>query len=87
MNSFERVMNRFQGKPVDRIPNLSIVMMFAAKQQGITYGQYCSDYRHLADSAMLCHEKFGFEFCGTIREVGRKFGEYIGIDNYCLIVE
>lgn len=30
------------------------------------------------------HEKFGFEFCGTIREVGMKFGEYRGIDNYRL---
>ena len=36
MNSFERVMNRLQGKPVDRIPNLSIVMMFAAKELGVT---------------------------------------------------
>lgn len=72
MNSFERVMNRFQGKPVDRIPNLSIVMMFAAKQQGITYGQYCSDYRHLADSAMLCHEKFGFDMVCAISDPMRE---------------
>jgi phosphinothricin acetyltransferase len=33
------------------------------------------------------HEKFGFEFCGTIKEVGVKFNEYRDIDNYCLIVE
>ena len=72
MNSFERVMNRFQGKPVDRIPNLSIVMMFAAKQQGITYGQYCSDYRHLADSAMLCYEKFGFDMVCAISDPMRE---------------
>lgn len=32
------------------------------------------------------HEKFGFEFCGTIDEVGKKFGRYIGIDNYRLTV-
>ncbi len=32
------------------------------------------------------HEKFGFEFCGTIKEVGVKFGKYQDIDNYCLIV-
>ncbi|MBQ8300592.1 MAG: N-acetyltransferase [Clostridia bacterium] len=32
------------------------------------------------------HEKFGFEFCGTIREVGMKFGKYLDIDNYSLIV-
>ena len=39
------------------------------------------------EASCALHAKFGFEFCGTIREVGRKFGEYIGIDNYCLIVE
>lgn len=30
------------------------------------------------------HEKFGFEFCGTIKEVGMKFGRYQSIDNYRL---
>ena len=32
------------------------------------------------------HEKFGFTFCGTIKEVGMKFGEYIDIENYSLKV-
>ncbi len=32
------------------------------------------------------HKKFGFSFCGTIKEVGFKFGEYVDIDNYSLIV-
>ena len=38
-----------------------------------------------AASAKL-HEKFGFTFCGTIKEVGMKFGRYLDIDNYYLIV-
>ncbi|BCJ96651.1 N-acetyltransferase [Anaerocolumna cellulosilytica] len=32
------------------------------------------------------HEKFGFEFCGTIKEVGMKFGTFRDIENYSLIV-
>lgn len=32
------------------------------------------------------HEKFGFTFCGTIKEVGMKFGKYQDIDNYSLRV-
>lgn len=32
------------------------------------------------------HEKFGFEFCGTIKEVGMKFGKYLDIENYSLKV-
>lgn len=30
------------------------------------------------------HKKFGFEFCGTIKEVGIKFEKYRDIDNYRL---
>ena len=32
------------------------------------------------------HDKFGFIFSGTIREVGMKFGKYLDISNYYLIV-
>lgn len=38
-----------------------------------------------AISARL-HEKFGFEYCGTIAEVGMKFGKYLGIEHYRLRV-
>lgn len=56
MTSYERVMNRMAGKPVDRLPNLNLVMMFAAEQLGVPFGRYCTDYRLLADGACLCHE-------------------------------
>ena len=36
------------------------------------------------EASRKLHEKFGFEFCGTIREVGVKFGEYRDIENYRL---
>lgn len=61
MNSFQRVMNRLQGKPVDRIPNLSIVMMFAAKELGVPYSDCCRDHRLLADAAFLCHARYGID--------------------------
>ena len=32
------------------------------------------------------HERFGFTFCGTIRDVGIKFGQYLSIDQYRLSV-
>jgi len=72
MNSYERVMNRFAGKPVDRLPNFSIVMMFAAKQLGVSYGKYCRDYRVLTDGAFLCYEKFGFDMVCTIADSYRE---------------
>ena len=72
MNSYERVMNRLDGKSVDRLPNLSLVMMFAAKQIGVSYGAFCSDYRLLADSAFVCHEKFGFDMVCAISDPMRE---------------
>lgn len=32
------------------------------------------------------HKKYGFTYAGTLHEVGIKFGEYCGIDNYELIL-
>ena len=72
MNSFQRVMNRLAGKPVDRIPNLSIVMMFAAKETGITFGQFCSNYRLLTEGALRCYEKYGIDMVCAISDPMRE---------------
>ena len=68
MNSFERVMNRLQGKPVDRVPNLSIVMMFAAKEIGKTFSDCCKDHRLLAEAALRCHERYGIDMVCAISD-------------------
>lgn len=38
------------------------------------------------EASARLHEKFHFTFCGTIHEVGVKFGRYLDIDNYELRV-
>lgn len=58
MNSMERVLARLAGKPVDRIPNLNIFMMMPARQLGVPYGTYVSDYRRLVDGVLYCREQF-----------------------------
>ena len=68
MNSFERVMNRMAGKPVDRVPNLSIVMMFAARELGVSYSACCRDHRLLAEAAIRCHEKYGIDMVCAISD-------------------
>lgn len=30
------------------------------------------------------HRRFGFEYCGTVAEVGMKFGKYLGVEHYRL---
>ncbi len=39
------------------------------------------------EASRRLHEKFGFTFCGTITEVGEKFGRYVDIENYSLKVK
>lgn len=38
------------------------------------------------EASCRLHKKFGFEFCGTIKEVGVKFGKFVDIENYSLRV-
>ena len=72
MNSYERVMNCLAGKQVDRLPNMSLVMMFAAKQTGVTYGDFVSDYRLLVEGNLICYEKFGFDMLCVISDPMRE---------------
>lgn len=37
-------------------------------------------------ASITLHEQFGFTFCGGMREVGIKFGKYLGIVHFELIV-
>lgn len=39
------------------------------------------------EASRKLHEKFGFTFCGTIPEVGVKFGLYRDIENYSLLLK
>lgn len=38
------------------------------------------------EASIRLHERFGFTHCGTIHEVGRKFGRYLNTDTYELPV-
>ena len=38
------------------------------------------------EASIHLHEKFGFTYCGTMREVGKKFHKRLDIVNYQLIV-
>jgi len=50
----ERVNNRLANKPVDRIPNLCILMTFVARGIGCSYDEYVQDYRLLVEENLHC---------------------------------
>ncbi|MDD3242747.1 MAG: uroporphyrinogen decarboxylase family protein [Eubacteriales bacterium] len=72
MNSRERLFARMKGQPVDRLPNLNIVMMFGARQMGIPYGKALNDYRLLADCMRNAQEKFHLDCLWAISDPMRE---------------
>ncbi|MBQ2955564.1 MAG: uroporphyrinogen decarboxylase family protein [Clostridia bacterium] len=76
MNAKERFEARLAGKPVDRIPNLSIVMLFAAQHAGIPYGQFVTDYRALAEAQLKAAEDFGLDILSTMSDPFRETADF-----------
>jgi MtaA/CmuA family methyltransferase len=72
MTGYERLFAHLAGEPVDHLPQLPIVMMFAADQIGQPYGKYASDYRVLAEGQIATAEKFGFDYVSTISDPARE---------------
>lgn len=39
------------------------------------------------EASIKLHQKFGFQFAGKLREVGYKFGEWLDVDYYQLLIK
>ena len=68
MNSKERLFARINNQPIDRIPNLNILMFFAAKEIGVPYSEYCQDYRKLVQGNITCMRKYGIDAVSAISD-------------------
>jgi len=92
MNAYQRVMNRLQGKPVDKVPNLNILMAFAARYAGVSFDKFCGDHKYLVESNIKCCEDFGIDMLSTMSDPFREtydFGASIKFpyDNLPLLKE
>jgi len=76
MNSRERLYARLEGKPVDKIPNMNIVMSLVAKMAGVSFREYVQDYRKLVEGNLICAERFGFDSVGVISDPMREASAY-----------
>jgi hypothetical protein len=45
-----------------------ILMHFAARYSGFTYGRFASDYRALVESNLRCRDEFGMDAVGLISD-------------------
>ena len=79
MTSKERLFARISNQPVDRIPNLNILMFFAAKEIGVTYSEYCRDYRKLVHANIVCMQKYGIDAVSAISDPMRECAD-MGMD-------
>lgn len=71
-NAKERVFQKLAGKETDRIPNLNIVMLFAAREAGVSFRQYCRDHEALARGNMLCAQRYGIDVVTTMSDPMRE---------------
>lgn len=72
MNPKERIYSVLDGKQPDRIPNLNIVMQYAAKEIGCSYSEFISDYRLLSQGNFVCAEKYGIDALCAISDPMRE---------------
>ena len=72
MTSKERVYSRLERIDVDKIPNLNIFMGLVAKEAGVGYGEYASDYRKLVEGNLICSEKYGVDAVSVISDPMRE---------------
>ena len=72
MTSIERINARLAGKPVDKIPNMNIVMAIVAREAGVSYRDYVSDYRKLVEGNLICAEKYGLDSVSVISDPMRE---------------
>lgn len=76
MTPRERLLARLQGKAVDRAPNLTILMQFAACYIGKPYDQFCRDYRVLVEGNLRCNADFGIDLLSTMSDAYRETADY-----------
>lgn len=85
MNAKERVYRRLEGLEVDRVPNLNILMQYAAKHIDVPYVKFATDYRYLVEANIKCCEEFDIDIVSTmsdpVREVADLGGQIVLKDN------
>ena len=72
----ERLLNRLQGKPVDKVPNLSIVMQLAAQYANIPYGKYSSQADSLVEAQMTTARGLGLDILTVMSDPYRETSAY-----------
>ncbi len=68
----QRVLDAIAGNAVDHLPLMPITMMFAADLAGVTYRDYATDHRVLADAQVRVAETFNLDHVSVISDPARE---------------
>jgi uroporphyrinogen-III decarboxylase len=61
MTHRERFMAALKGEATDRVPVFPLLMFFAVDRAGITYRDYATNGKALAEAQLLVQERFGLD--------------------------
>jgi MtaA/CmuA family methyltransferase len=82
LSSRDRFFAHLAGHSVDRLPLMPITMMFACRQIGARYRDYCTDYRVLAEGQIRTAEIFGFDYVNTMSDPAREAADCGAVVEY-----
>ena len=72
MNSYDRVLGRLKGQPVDRVPNFDIIMGFGMRYLGESLQGYFLDHRTLVKAHLAVAEAFEIDVVSIIADSYRE---------------
>lgn len=76
MTPKERLQKRLHGEKVDKIPNLSIVMQYAAQHAQIPYGKYTTQSEALVQAQIKTARDFGLDILTVMSDPYRETSAY-----------
>ena len=82
MNSYERYMGTIRGEKVDYLPRVPILMHFAARYAGVTYGDFARDCETLVAANIKLVQDFGFEQLDIMSDPWRETVDFGGKIEY-----
>jgi MtaA/CmuA family methyltransferase len=72
MNGYERYRNTLDGRPLDFLARVPILMQFAAEYIGSDYAAFASDHRVLVEANTVCAREFGIDQVSCISDPYRE---------------
>jgi len=76
MTSYQRLISRLSGEPVDRPPNFNIYMTFAARHIGRSLSAYYQDHRVLVEANLAMIEDFDVDIAQAISDPYRETADF-----------